>query len=139
FVALLVIAVIGIVIESWDEHPEKSPFAAVRWQESQPEVNVGGEGFRLTSLDGIPAGEIVAFSQRTYGDKRRRRVERDLIQVRSRMGHPPADSVTLVVQPLATPELRTLVDVPMTRANRRAIRKAAQARERRNVDPAGKP
>jgi hypothetical protein len=46
------------------------------------------------------------------------------------MDHPPQDTVTLVVQSLTSSETRTLEDVPMTRANRRAIRDAAQARER---------
>jgi CubicO group peptidase (beta-lactamase class C family) len=50
-------------------YPRKSPFAAVRWHESQPEVQLDGEWFKLVSLDGIAAGDIVAFSQRTYGNK----------------------------------------------------------------------
>jgi hypothetical protein len=43
-------------------HPEKekSSFAAVRWQGSQPKVRVGDEWFKLVSLDGIAASEIVA-------------------------------------------------------------------------------
>jgi hypothetical protein len=46
------------------------------------------------------------------------------------MGHPPPDNVTLVVQSLTSPETRTLENVPMTSANRQAIRNAAQARQR---------
>jgi hypothetical protein len=56
-------------------HPEKekSPFAAVRWQGSQPEVRVGDEWFKLASLDGIPASEIVAFSRRNFGSEQSER------------------------------------------------------------------
>ena len=130
FVALLLIGIAGIIFESRHAHPEKSPFAAVRWQESQPEVRVGDEWFKLVSLDDLPAAEIVAFSQRTYGNKWQKRFEEDLVELLTRMGHPPQDTVTLVVQSLTSSETRTLEDVPMTRANRRAIRDAAQARER---------
>jgi CubicO group peptidase (beta-lactamase class C family) len=110
--------------------PKKSPFAAVRWQQSQPEVKVGDEWFKLVSLDEIPASEIVAFSQRTYGNKWQKRFEEDLVELLTRMGHPPLDTVTLVVRSLTSSETRNLEDVPMTRDNRRAIRDAAQARER---------
>jgi len=109
---------------------KKSPFAAVRWQESQPEVQVGDEWFQLVSLNEIPAAEIVAFSRRTYGDKWQKRFEEDLVELLSRMGHPPNDTVTLVVQSRSSPETRTLEHVRMTEANRKAIRAAAQAREK---------
>jgi len=112
-------------------HPEKekSPFAAVRWQGSQPEVRVGDEWFKLVSLDGIPASEIVAFSRRNFGNKWQMRFEEDLVELLTRMGHPPQDTATLVVQPLAPSEKRTLKDVPMTAANRWAIKVAADARK----------
>jgi hypothetical protein len=111
-------------------YPKKSPFAAVRWQESQPEVKVGDEWFKLVSLDEIPASEIVAFSQRTYGNKWRKRFEEDLVELLTRMGHPPQDTVTLVVQSLTSSETQILEGVAMTHANRQAIWDAAQARER---------
>ena len=43
-------------------YPKKSPFAAVRWQESQPDVKPDEKWFKLVSLDELPASEIVAFS-----------------------------------------------------------------------------
>ena len=132
FVAILLIG-IGVIFlaSSLDQarYSKKSPFAAVRWQQSQPEVKVGDEWFKLVSLDEILASEIVAFSQRTYGNKWQKRFEEDLVELLTRMGHPPQDTVTLVVQSLASQETQTLEDVPMTRANRRAIWDAAQARE----------
>jgi hypothetical protein len=135
FVALLVIGIAGMFFASRHDHPEKSPFAAVRWQEAQPEVRVGNEWFKLVSLDELPAAEIVAFSQRTYGNKWQKRFEEDLVELLSRMGHSPQDTVKLVVQSLTSSETRTLEDVLMTRANRRAIRDAAQAREHYEQQP----
>ena len=129
-VALLLIGIAGNVFLYRLGHPEKSPFTAVQWRDSQPEVRVGEEWFRLISLDDIPASQIVAFSQRTYGATWRKRFEEDLVELLTRMGRPPRDTVTLVVQSLTSSDTtRTLENVPMTRANRRAIRDAAQARE----------
>jgi magnesium-transporting ATPase (P-type) len=128
---LIVVPVILFLASEVDQdYPKESPFAAVRWQKSQPEVKVGDEWFKLVSVDELPASAIVAFSQRTYGDKWQKRFEEDLVELLTRMGHAPQDEVTLVVQSLTSSDTRTLEDVPMTRANRRAIRDAAQARER---------
>jgi hypothetical protein len=82
------------------------------------------------SLDDLPASEIVAFSRRTYGNLWQKRFEKDLVELLTLMGHPPKDTVTLVVQSLTSPETRTLNDVPMTWANRQAILDAARVRER---------
>jgi beta-lactamase family protein len=111
-------------------YPKKSPYAAVRWQETQPEVQLDDQWFKLVSLDELPASEIVAFSKRTYGNKWRKRFEEDLVELLTRMGHEPKDTVRLVVMPLGSQESRTLEAVPMIRANRQAIWDAAQARER---------
>jgi hypothetical protein len=135
FGLLIVLGLVSILLFSNSEHPEKSPFAAVRWQESQPEVKIidaahkNGQWYRLLSLDDLPASEIVAFSQATNGDKWQKRFEEDLVALLTKMGHPPQDKVTLVVQPLGSSESKTLHNIPMTQANRRAIRNAAQSRE----------
>lgn len=134
FLCVVVFIVIGIdaifLIASLDnDYPKLSPFQAVRWQESQPEVQVGDQWFRLMALDGIPAVDIVEFSKKEYGDLWRKRFEEDLVELLTRMGHPPEKSVTLVVRSLTTSETSTLEDVSMTRANRRAIRNAAQLRK----------
>ncbi len=111
-----------------ENYPKKSPFAAVRWQQSHPEVNVDGDWYRLISLDGIAAEEIIAFSRRTFGRKWRKRFEEDLVELLTRMEQPPNDEVTLVVQSLTSSETLTLEDVPMTYANRQAIKAAADKR-----------
>jgi CubicO group peptidase (beta-lactamase class C family) len=136
FFAILFIGVPAIIYSAYyletrfsGEYPKLSPFAAVRWDADQPEVNVDDEWYKLVSLNGLPASDIVAFSQETFGDKWQKRFEEDLVELLTLMEHAPDDSVTLVVQTLDTSETRTLEDVPMTRANRKAIRDAAEARE----------
>ncbi|WP_417386022.1 hypothetical protein [Gimesia sp.] len=91
----------------------------MRWQASQPEVKLGNEWYQLLSLNGIAASEIVDFSKQTYDAKWQKRFEEDLVELLTRMGHPPADSVTLEVQSLDSSEKQTLKEVPMTYENRR--------------------
>jgi len=109
--------------------PKKSPFAAVRWQEAQPEVQVEGQWYKLLSLNDVPATEIVTFSKETYESKWQKRFEEDLIELLTRMGHSVDDSVKLKVQSSESAEARTLENVPMTRANRNAIKERSMARE----------
>ncbi|MCA9006187.1 MAG: hypothetical protein KDA70_13025 [Planctomycetaceae bacterium] len=130
-IMLLVVFFVETARNSKDEpaHGQKSPFAAVRWQAAQPEVKLGNEWYQLVSLNGIAASEIVEFSKQTYDAKWQKRFEEDLVELLTRMGHPPADSVTLEVQSLDSTEKKTLKEVPMTYENRRAIRNAARERE----------
>lgn len=108
-----------------DDFPKRSPFEAVRWRENGPEVQVGKVWYELVSLNGIAAVEIVKFCQSTYKDRWKMRFEEDLVEVLSRMGHEPKDSVQLVLQPLDSTDTVTLDNVAMTEENRRAIKKAA--------------
>ena len=110
--------------------PKKSPFSAVRWQDSQPEVEVAGQWYRLAAIDDLPADEIVSFSQATCGVRWRKRFEEDLVGLLAHMKHMPGDTVDLRVESLDAAERRELKNVPMTKENRRAIRDAANARDR---------
>ena len=107
---------------------QRSPFAAVRWDDYQPEVLIDDQWYRLESLDQLPANEIIAFSRRTYRNRWRKRFEEDLVELLTGMQHPPADTVDLVVQSLESSETVVMEDVAMTTANRNAIRNAAAAR-----------
>jgi len=139
FVFVLIILIVVFIVNSainTDPDPQtgnfylkRSPFAAVRWQESQPEVKLGEEWFKLVSLEGLPASEIVAFSKQTYRDKWRKRFEEDLVELLTRMGHPPEKTVTLKIQSLTSSETQVRKEVPMTEENRSAIYEAARKRE----------
>ena len=132
FVVFKLVALAGILSGVRSEgvgYPRLSPFVAVRWQQSQPEVRLGEEWFKLVSLDELPATEIVTFSKQTYGNRWQKRFEEDLVELLSRMGHTPQDTVTLVVQSLTSEETQVLEDVPISEENRSAIYAAARKRE----------
>ena len=112
-------------------YPKRSPFAAVRWKDSQPEVKLDNEWFKLVSVNEIPASEIVKFSQRTFDSDWQKRFEEDLVELLVRMEHPPTDNVTLVVQSLTTSETSVREEVPMTEENRSAIYDANSKRSNR--------
>jgi hypothetical protein len=127
--AALGIAAVVLVSQAAVEYPKRAPYSGIRWEEDKPVVKIGQQWFTLVSLDGIAAEDIVAFSRRTYLDKWRKRFEEDLVEILTRMGHPPQDTVTLEVQSLTSSQTQTLEEVPMTEANRRAIYNAAGDRE----------
>lgn len=122
-------------------YPKLSPFEAVRWRGSVPEVRVNGVWYELLSINGITCKEIVAFlkSVEKKEDWRQKRFEEDLVEVLTVMGHDPGTSATLKVRQLDSGQEKELKDVPMTEKNRNAIRDARQKRSQRNARPANGP
>ena len=120
---------IGTKLQLGQDFPKKSPFAAVRWEEDQPEVELDDQWFKLVSLNELSAAEIVAFSQQTHENRWRKRFEEDLVELLTNMGHPPEDKVTLEIQSLTTSKISIRENVPMTEENRSAIYDAALERE----------
>ncbi|TWU47265.1 D-alanyl-D-alanine carboxypeptidase precursor [Rubripirellula tenax] len=112
--------------DSIANHPKLSPFAAVRWNASKPEVRLREEWFQLILLNDVSVAEIVEFSRKTYGDKWQKRFEEDLVELMARMGHPTNNDVNLVVQSLTSGEQSVRKNVPMTEDNRKAIRNEAR-------------
>jgi CubicO group peptidase (beta-lactamase class C family) len=117
-------------------YPKVSPFTAVRWEDSQPEVEVNGEWFKLVSIDDVSITKIIDFSKTTYGDLWQKRFGEDLVELMAGMGHEPSESVRLAVVPLFPKDAKEqiLEDVPLTEANRRAIKYEALKNEFR-VEP----
>jgi hypothetical protein len=101
----------------------------VRWKKAQPEVEVDGAWYKLVSIDGVAAEGIVAFSQKTYDAKWRKRFEEDLVEVLTRMGRPPGETARLEVRQVGTDVTRVLEAVPWSAANRSAIWDAGRERE----------
>jgi hypothetical protein len=107
-------------------YEERSPFKSVRWADGAPEVLVGTQWHRPISIDGVLVsgeGGILEFCRQTWGDALlTKRFEEDLVQILTRMGHPPKDSVRLaLVDPSGN---GVSVDAAMTRANRRRSRQS---------------
>lgn len=101
-----------------------APYAAVRWRDSVPEVELMGTWYELVSLDDIPAAEIVSFCKKTKGKFWRKPFEEDLVVVLQQMGkqgHFDMETGPLTVRRLDTGETLVLTNVAWTDANRQAI------------------
>ncbi|MGQ0635476.1 MAG: hypothetical protein ACT4QC_12750 [Planctomycetaceae bacterium] len=132
FAVFAVLGLVGAYVASQEvDYPKRAPFSGIRWERSDPVVKVGEEWVTLVSVDGVATGDIVAFSQRRYLLRWKKRFAEDLVEVLARMGHEPGATVRLVVRPLGSPDPQTLEDVPMTEGNRRDIYRAARAGEGR--------
>ncbi|MFB3065820.1 MAG: hypothetical protein ACE10D_04820, partial [Planctomycetota bacterium] len=108
------------------DYEKRAPFTAVRWEGSAPVIQVQGKWHRLRSLDGIEAEAIVVFCKKTYGDRWQKRFVEDLVEVLSRMGHKPGETVKLVLADVDGGKEVTLPKAPMTEENRKAARNARQ-------------
>jgi hypothetical protein len=99
---------------------QRSPFTAVRWKDTTPEVQLGGTWYELRQLDEQPTAQLVSFAQKTYGKIWQKRLDEDLDDVLNKMGHPAGDTVTLRLRMLdAQTEIQ--LKVPMTHENRQAV------------------
>lgn len=106
------------------DYEKLAPYSGVRWNDSTPEVEIGGDWVTLLEIDGTPAATIVDFAKKTWPRIWQKRFEEDLVEVMARMGKPPGKTVTLKVRD-AKGE-RNLEGVAMTKENRRKIWEGAQ-------------
>ena len=120
------------VTRRWNPFAKKvsscTPFAAVRWRDSVPEVQVIGIWYELHSLDDVSAEEIVSFCKKTFGRIWRKRFEEDLVIVlmdMGKQGYCDSETGSLTVRRLDTGETLMLTDVAWTNANREAILRTA--------------
>ncbi|WP_428387872.1 hypothetical protein [Mucisphaera sp.] len=113
-------------------YPRLSPFEAIIWGEEEedviPTVKVDGVWYFLGSIDAVPIDDLVAFSRETFGDRWQKRIDEDLVEVMSKMGHAPGASVRLGMVSVEGGDFVSVV-VVMTEANRQAIWRARRAAE----------
>jgi hypothetical protein len=88
-------------------------------------VVVRGKWYELRAIEDISVEKIFDFIRKNYGDRElQKRFDQDLVEVLTRMGHPPGPTVRLIVivyTDNGTPIPRVLTDVPMSHANRQEI------------------
>lgn len=102
-----------------DKFNRAPPFQGVRWV---PEVRIDGRWYQLRAIDGVSTQEVIDFIARQEGDRWPRRFAEDLVEMLAKAGHPPGETVTLSVRDVETGADKTLDRVPLTKANRDAIR-----------------
>jgi RNA polymerase sigma factor (sigma-70 family) len=100
-----------------------APFSGIRWRKDVPEVQVDGVWYELMALNDLPVAQIFAY-QKGNRDKNswKKHFSEDLVDVLTRMGHEPSDTMNLQVRTLdANKNVSTLKDVPNTGDNRQRL------------------
>jgi RNA polymerase sigma factor (sigma-70 family) len=104
-----------------------APFSGMRWMGDKAQVLVDQTWYEFVALDGMPAEKIIQFAKEAYPDGDvskplwKKRVSEDLVEVLSKMGHPPKEAVSLDLRRLDNGEAVHMPNVAMTAENRRAI------------------
>ncbi|MEM1095653.1 MAG: S41 family peptidase [Bacteroidota bacterium] len=134
-VFVLVVAATGLWAQQrglFDEaFYERSPFEATRWSEdlASVDVHIGDTWYRLASIAGHTADDVIISSQRRYGEDWQKRIDEDLPMVLLRMGWWPGDAVDVEVVDLASGETLPMRDLPLTVENRVQVRAGRRAEE----------
>ena len=113
-----------------------APFDGLRWKGEAPEVQVGSTWYELVSIDGLSQNEILGFCKKTWRGVWQKRFNEDLVEVLSKMGHPPGKTVDLGVRELSGGPVKVLKGVAMTAERRRALHARRRgATTRRSANP----
>lgn len=123
------------------EYEKRAPYAALRWDDDAAQVELDGTWYALLSIDGQKVEDILAYCRKTWPDRWQKRFAEDLVEVLTGMQHPPGDTVVLGLRDEKSGAVTLRSDVPMTNANREALRKAGGGRylERTQREHATKP
>ncbi|MCZ6572877.1 MAG: serine/threonine-protein kinase [Planctomycetota bacterium] len=101
---------------------ERSPFDAIRWETDVPLVRVDRRLYEVESIEGHRLGLVLEFCKQTAGALWRKRFNEDLVQVLTRMGSEPGETVRLQLWDVELGRSVELPRVAMTRQKRRIIR-----------------
>jgi len=102
----LMLCMLQPVVAAEERKQERSPFTAVRVSENRAIVVVQRDEVELVSIDELAAESILSFCCKTYGDQSEKRFAEDLVEVLTRMGSEPGETVKLVKQALDALERR---------------------------------
>ncbi len=107
----------GDAIQPASARDKLSPFTAVSIQGEAADVEFEGKFYRLVSIDNLPTEELLDGSRQYYGVYWRERFSESLVQVMDRMGHPPGETVKLVLRDPESGATWTVDRAPMTTEN----------------------
>lgn len=99
-----------------------APFSGIRWRKDVPEVQADGVWYELIALNDLPVAQIFTYQKNNGDNDWKKHFGEDLVDVLTRMGHEPGDTMSLQVRTLdANKNIITLKDVPNTEENRQRL------------------
>lgn len=120
---------VGAKFDPREPFPTTLPFVAMQPTQAGIEVQLDGDPsmYAWISIDGVPTERVIAVCRAAFDERWWKRITEDLPQVLALMGHPVGDTVALELRPADGGETLTRQDVPMTAANRRAVKSGSDA------------
>lgn len=112
---------------------ERSPFTAVNVSAGRVIVVFQKMNAELISINGRNTQDILTFCRKTYGEKAEKRFAEDLVDVLTRMGMKPGETVRLLIKDVDKGQPHVVAAAAMTAANRKQV--VLNRTERRQREP----
>lgn len=112
----------GLYYWKLERNTQRSPFSAIRWHSSVPEVRLKDQWYILKTVNNIPAETLIRFAQKTYSLRWQLMIEDSLTEVISSISAYPGRTIDLQLLSLTSREIQSLSAVPMAVANLDSIR-----------------
>jgi hypothetical protein len=124
-VALFTVMILGGLLSDWigisADAPKVSPFTEMRFEEDQIVVTYQHQECQWLEIDGIKVEDITRAAKIRFWGNWQKRVREDLVGVLWKMGHQPADTVSLSLRNLETDQQLFVEEALMTGSNRAAV------------------
>jgi hypothetical protein len=108
------------------EYEKLAPFEAVRWREGAVEVDLGGIKYELLEVQDLPLDKVLDYCREHYKPKWREAFEERLVEVLSKMGKPPEDTVKVKLRRVEDGGERVFEAVMLTESNLEMVVKNRQ-------------
>jgi hypothetical protein len=105
-----------------DNFARVSPFAGLKFRGEAIDVQVDGTWYRLKAVTGVGVPRMVAYAKEKFGERWRKRVAEDLVEVMAGVGVTLGTKADLVLEDLTSKKLVERRDVPLTEENRRRVK-----------------
>ena len=123
--ALFTVMILGGLLSDWigisADAPKVSPFTEMRFEEDQIVVTYQHQECQWLEIDGIKVEDITRAAEIRFWGNWQKRVREDLVGVLWKMGHQPADTVSLSLRNLETDQQLFVEEALMTGSNRAAV------------------
>lgn len=130
FAVTLSVSLFAAEVAGEDPKYERSPFTKVTCLWDAVTVEYDGHTYKLVSIEGISAKQLLEFCRREYGLQWKKRFSENLVgQVLTPLGKQPSDHLSLVLEELQTGKTKSIAKAPLTRENRQAVYQSRNARE----------
>ncbi|MGB7326092.1 MAG: serine/threonine-protein kinase [Rubripirellula sp.] len=107
--------------DTFNEPPKISPFTRMEFDEERVIVTMDSKTYELRGIDQFSIQELIKQTRDHYGEKWKKRLSEDLVEVLGQLEHTPGQTVDLRLKPLDSDREIRMPDVEMTEENRNEL------------------